>query len=114
MISNLNPPTSEHPRAPLPINPILSQSNHATPPHPQPHANAYTSNRSGSQSVLMLPLGIEDTEEDVNTSAALLTMTNNTNLLRMTKFEIAEEVCVIISNPLLFRFPCLLYRRMCD
>jgi hypothetical protein len=40
----------------------------------------------------MLPLGIEDTEEDVNTSAALLTMTNNVNLLRMAKFEIAEGV----------------------
>ncbi|KIM90094.1 hypothetical protein PILCRDRAFT_171861 [Piloderma croceum F 1598] len=67
----------------------LSQSHHATPPHPQPHANAYTSNRSRSQSVLMLPLGIEDTE-DVNTSAAILTMTNNANLLRIAKFEIAE------------------------
>jgi hypothetical protein len=40
----------------------------------------------------MLPLGLEDAEEDVNTSAAILTMTNNSNMLRMAKFEIAEGV----------------------
>jgi len=40
----------------------------------------------------MLPLGLEDTEEDANTSTVMLAVTNNANLLRMAKFEVAEGV----------------------
>jgi hypothetical protein len=42
----------------------------------------------------MLPLDIENTEEDMNGSAALLTMANNNNSLRIAKFEVAKGVRV--------------------
>ena len=40
----------------------------------------------------MQPLDIDNTDDDINTSAALMTMTNNANALKMAKFEIAEGV----------------------
>jgi hypothetical protein len=67
-----------------------SQSQQATPP--QPH-RTHPIKRSRSQSIVLLPI---DNDDERNTSAALLTMTNNANSLRMAKFEIAEGVCSLV------------------